>query len=110
MVYNIEILQYYFVDSLGNFEGLINVRSAEHISNNLRDASATWDALDWLRSITKLPIVLKGILTGKLLDNNSCCSSFDCIITIPYSCLKSSQFLSYFSLVGLRMQILGVCC
>ena len=28
------------------------------------DASLTWDAVAWLRSITTLPIVLKGIMTG----------------------------------------------
>jgi 4-hydroxymandelate oxidase len=27
------------------------------------DPTLTWDAVDWLRSVTKLPIVLKGILT-----------------------------------------------
>ena len=29
------------------------------------DPSLTWDALDWLRSITRLPIVVKGILTAE---------------------------------------------
>ena len=27
------------------------------------DASLTWDAVDWLRSLTQLPVVVKGILT-----------------------------------------------
>jgi 4-hydroxymandelate oxidase len=31
--------------------------------HDLFDASLTWEALDWLRSITRLPIVLKGILS-----------------------------------------------
>jgi 4-hydroxymandelate oxidase len=31
-------------------------------AHNLLDPSLTWDALDWLRSITKLPVVLKGVL------------------------------------------------
>ncbi|MEX2271568.1 MAG: alpha-hydroxy acid oxidase [Vicinamibacterales bacterium] len=31
--------------------------------HNLFDASLTWDAVDWLRKCTKLPILLKGILT-----------------------------------------------
>lgn len=29
------------------------------------DPGLTWDALDWLRSITRLPIVVKGILTAE---------------------------------------------
>lgn len=29
---------------------------------NLHDAAVTWDELSWLRSITKLPILLKGII------------------------------------------------
>ena len=31
--------------------------------HNLFDASLTWDAVAWLRSLTELPILLKGILT-----------------------------------------------
>ena len=31
---------------------------------NQWESSLTWDAVDWLRSRTTLPIVLKGILTG----------------------------------------------
>ncbi len=31
--------------------------------HDLFDASLTWDAVAWLRSVTKLPILLKGILT-----------------------------------------------
>jgi isopentenyl diphosphate isomerase/L-lactate dehydrogenase-like FMN-dependent dehydrogenase len=29
------------------------------------DASLGWDALDWLRSLTRLPIVVKGVMTGE---------------------------------------------
>ncbi|HEX6819692.1 MAG TPA: alpha-hydroxy acid oxidase [Ktedonobacterales bacterium] len=29
------------------------------------DPTLTWEALEWLRSVTKLPIVVKGILTGE---------------------------------------------
>lgn len=32
--------------------------------NALWDPSLNWDAIDWLRSITKLPLVLKGVLAG----------------------------------------------
>lgn len=31
--------------------------------HNLLDAGLTWDAVTWLRSITKLPVLIKGILT-----------------------------------------------
>ena len=34
-------------------------------ANALLDSSLTWEALDWLRSITTLPIVVKGILTAE---------------------------------------------
>ncbi|XP_077987824.1 2-Hydroxyacid oxidase 2-like [Glandiceps talaboti] len=30
-----------------------------------RDPSATWEYIDWLRSLTRLPIILKGILTAE---------------------------------------------
>jgi 4-hydroxymandelate oxidase len=29
------------------------------------DAGLTWEALDWLRSITRLPILVKGLMTGE---------------------------------------------
>src|SRR5205085_7061841 len=29
------------------------------------DVCVTWESLDWLRSLTSLPIILKGILTGE---------------------------------------------
>ena len=31
----------------------------------LLNPSLTWEAIDWLREVTKLPIVLKGILTAE---------------------------------------------
>jgi 4-hydroxymandelate oxidase len=33
--------------------------------HDLFDASLTWEAVSWLRSLTKLPILLKGILTAE---------------------------------------------
>ncbi|CAL7949813.1 unnamed protein product [Xylocopa violacea] len=56
---------------LGNFEGEMSVKintakSGSGLSEyvmNLFDASLSWDDIKWLKSITKLPIVLKGILT-----------------------------------------------
>ena len=32
---------------------------------SIHDVSATWDAIDWIRSETKLPVVVKGILTAE---------------------------------------------
>ena len=37
----------------------------EVVAQRLFDQSLTWDALDWLKSITSLPIVVKGILTAE---------------------------------------------
>lgn len=34
-------------------------------SKNLLDPSLIWDSIDWLASVTHLPIVIKGIMTGE---------------------------------------------
>ena len=34
-------------------------------SVDIIDSAVTWDTIDWLRGITKLPILLKGILTAE---------------------------------------------
>ena len=34
-------------------------------ASEIKDTSINWDIIDWLHGITKLPIVLKGILTAK---------------------------------------------
>ncbi|MBI3081639.1 MAG: alpha-hydroxy-acid oxidizing protein, partial [Gemmatimonadetes bacterium] len=47
-----------FVD----LEGQPNEVFFEYIQR-LVDPSLTWDAVDWLRSITRLPVLLKGILS-----------------------------------------------
>jgi isopentenyl diphosphate isomerase/L-lactate dehydrogenase-like FMN-dependent dehydrogenase len=33
--------------------------------HQLLDAGLTWDAVDWLRSVTSLPVLIKGILTAE---------------------------------------------
>ena len=33
---------------------------------SLFDPSLTWADVKWLKSVTKLPVVVKGILTGKV--------------------------------------------
>ncbi|GLT59430.1 hypothetical protein SLA2020_322770 [Shorea laevis] len=55
---------------LKNFEGLISTEVSSDSSSNLEasanttlDASLTWKDISWLRSITKLPILIKGVLT-----------------------------------------------
>jgi isopentenyl diphosphate isomerase/L-lactate dehydrogenase-like FMN-dependent dehydrogenase len=56
-----------------NFEGNRSVmpRTAAHESafaayaSSLLDPTLTWDAIAWLRSETKLPIVVKGIISGE---------------------------------------------
>ena len=40
------------------------VNKREHLSA-MFDTSLDWSAIDWLRGITKLPIILKGILTAE---------------------------------------------
>ncbi|XP_066260714.1 2-Hydroxyacid oxidase 1 [Euwallacea similis] len=59
---------------LANFEGQnsiqVNIKgenteSALNNLGNLFDASVEWDDIEWLKSITYLPIILKGILTAE---------------------------------------------
>ena len=33
-------------------------------ASSLFDPSLTWEDVKWLRNVTKLPIVIKGVLTG----------------------------------------------
>ncbi|EEF33208.1 peroxisomal (S)-2-hydroxyacid oxidase GLO4 [Ricinus communis] len=55
---------------LKNFEGLISTEVASNEGSNLEvfaketfDASMSWKDISWLRSITSLPILIKGVLT-----------------------------------------------
>lgn len=58
---------------LGNFQGELStkIKSAKNGSGlseyvmNLFDASLQWEDIAWLRSITKLPLVLKGVLSAE---------------------------------------------
>src|SRR5699024_10375634 len=34
-------------------------------TNQLFDPSLTWRDVDWLRSVTRLPVIVKGVLSGK---------------------------------------------
>ena len=51
--------------NLANFKELVqpSMTSQEMYDLSLSFASLTWEDVDWLRSVTSLPIVLKGILT-----------------------------------------------
>jgi 4-hydroxymandelate oxidase len=58
--------------SMRNFDAAMThaVRWGAHSSfsayvHDLFDATLTWDAVEWLRSRTRLPVVVKGILTGE---------------------------------------------
>ncbi|TYH13894.1 hypothetical protein E1A91_A06G155500v1 [Gossypium mustelinum] len=56
---------------LKNFEGLISTRVSTDDGSNIEafdantafDASLSWKDIGWLRSITNLPVLLKGVLT-----------------------------------------------
>ncbi|XP_020586327.1 peroxisomal (S)-2-hydroxy-acid oxidase GLO4-like [Phalaenopsis equestris] len=57
---------------LGNLEGLLSVDVNDEGSSNLQafangtlDPSLSWKDIAWLKSITKLPILIKGILTAE---------------------------------------------
>lgn len=58
---------------MGNFEGDAHEQPGQEPGTSglavyftaQLDTSLTWEALDWLRSTTKLPIVVKGIVTGE---------------------------------------------
>ncbi|XP_045509233.1 hydroxyacid oxidase 1 [Colias croceus] len=57
---------------LANFDGHLSTKihstadgsGLNNYVNNLFDKTLTWDEVKWLKSITKLPIVAKGILRG----------------------------------------------
>jgi len=51
-------------ESLNQVEGS---SLAEHVKNCI-DSSLTWKDINWLKTITRLPIVLKGILTGEMAE------------------------------------------
>ncbi|KAK4349813.1 hypothetical protein RND71_029126 [Anisodus tanguticus] len=57
---------------LRNFEGLISTEVVSDKGSNLEayasgtlDPSLCWKDIAWLKSITKLPILIKGVLTGE---------------------------------------------
>ncbi len=49
---------------VANLKGSMGGRTVDEFVKKQLDASATWDDIAWLKSITKLPIFLKGILNA----------------------------------------------
>jgi len=37
-------------------------------ASSLFDASLTWQDVDWIKSVTCLPLIMKGILSGKRIS------------------------------------------
>lgn len=56
----------YFFVSFGNFKGLVNDWDNNQAVLNLFDGTLTWKDITWLTTLTRLPVVAKGIVTGKL--------------------------------------------
>ncbi|KAF8393664.1 hypothetical protein HHK36_021910 [Tetracentron sinense] len=57
---------------LKNFEGLLSTKVVSEKGSNLEafaagtfDASLSWKDIEWLKSITNLPILIKGVLTAE---------------------------------------------
>lgn len=42
------------------------------LAAELYDTSVSWTDIDWLKSLTKLPILLKGIITGIYTSSIKC--------------------------------------
>ncbi|KAK8992656.1 hypothetical protein V6N11_048728 [Hibiscus sabdariffa] len=58
------------IPELKNVEGLLTTKfvngggsNLDSLANSTRDPSFSWEDIGWLKSITKLPILIKGILT-----------------------------------------------
>ncbi|CAN8030326.1 unnamed protein product, partial [Ixodes persulcatus] len=45
--------------------GLLDLSGNAYENTSLFDASLTWDDVKWLKSFTKLPVIIKGILTAE---------------------------------------------
>lgn len=52
-------------DELGNFAGLVDATTGDFMEllEGVINASLTWDDLEWIRSTSGLPLVLKGVVT-----------------------------------------------
>lgn len=42
-----------------------NVSGLNEYASSLFDPTLTWDDVKWLKTVTKLPVIVKGVLTGK---------------------------------------------
>jgi 4-hydroxymandelate oxidase len=59
-------IEFATADELGNFAGLVDVSKGDFLEllEGIINASVTWDDLEWIRSTSGLPLVLKGLVTG----------------------------------------------
>ena len=49
----------------GNFEGFTEIEGDQYkMIHSMFDNTLTWKDVTWLTSITKLPVIAKGIITG----------------------------------------------
>lgn len=54
-------------DRFGNYEGLAELKGDVYkLIHSMYASNLTWKDIAWLTSITKLPIIAKGILTGSV--------------------------------------------
>ncbi|KAH9665363.1 peroxisomal (S)-2-hydroxy-acid oxidase GLO4 [Citrus sinensis] len=102
---------------LKNLEGLLSTKVSSDTGSNLEayaketmDASLSWKDLEWLRSITKLPILIKGILTRE--DGKIKAPSDDMSIALfcfPFSLrLKEDSFPFIHSIKAVEVGVAGI--
>ncbi|KAH9713776.1 peroxisomal (S)-2-hydroxy-acid oxidase GLO4 [Citrus sinensis] len=102
---------------LKNLEGLLSTKVSSDTGSNLEadareamDASLSWKDLEWLRSITNLPILIKGILTredGKIKapsdDMSIALFCFPCSLR-----LKEDSFPFIHSIKAVEVGVAGI--
>ena len=57
---------YFEYGRYGNFEGFTEIEGDQYkMIHSMFDNTLTWKDVTWLTSITTLPVIAKGIITGK---------------------------------------------
>jgi isopentenyl diphosphate isomerase/L-lactate dehydrogenase-like FMN-dependent dehydrogenase len=53
--------------AFGNFEGIVDSTGAElmRLLDEVINTTVTWDEIEWVRELSGLPVLVKGILTGE---------------------------------------------
>ena len=60
------IIFYFEYGRYGNLEGFTEIEGDQYkIIHSMFDNTLTWRDVTWLTSITTLPVIAKGIITGK---------------------------------------------